>query len=203
MSKIDESNLVVGLDIGTSNIKAVIGEMLDNHFVSIVGVGTYPAKGMDKGGVNDLNLVTQSIQRAVNEMELMADCKASSVLMAITGRHVQCQNETGMVAINNAEVDQEDIDNVIHTARSVPIPAERRMLHVLPQEYTVDVQEGVKNPIGMSGVRMNANIHIITCAEDMAKNYIKCTDRAELVVDTMVFSALAASYSVLTDDERE
>ena len=203
MAKIDNTNLVVGLDIGTNKIKAVVGEMLENDYVSIVGVGTYSAKGMDKGGVNDLNLVTQSIQRAINEMELMANYKATSVLMAITGRHVQCQNETGMVAINHPEVEQEDIDNVIHTARSVAIPAERRMLHVLPQEYSVDVQEGVKNPIGMSGVRMNANIHIITCAEDMAKNFIKCTDRADITVDTMVFSALAASYSVLTDDERE
>ncbi len=203
MSKIDNANLVVGLDIGTHTVKAVVGEMLNDNFVSIVGVGTYSAKGMDKGGVNDLNLVSQSIQRAVNEMELMANCKVSSIVMAITGRHVQCQNENGMVAINHQEVEQEDLDNVIHAARSVPIPAERRMLHVLPQEYSVDVQEGVKNPIGMSGVRMNANVHIITCAEDMAKNYIKCTDRSSLTVDTMVFSALAASYSVLTDDERE
>ena len=203
MSKVESDNIIIGLDVGTHQIKAVAGEILEDGFINILGVGSHPAKGMDKGGVNDLNLVAQSIQKAVNEMEVFANCKASSVNLAITGRHVQCQNESGMVPINHQEVDQDDIDNVIHAARSVPIPAERRILHVLPQEYSVDVQERVKNPMGMSGVRMEANVHMITCADDMAKNFIKCTDRVDLKVEQMVFSALASSYSVLTDDERE
>lgn len=203
MSKTAERKLIVGLDIGTAKVKAVAAELLDSGEISVVGVGTYGSKGMDKGGVNDLNLVVQSVQRAVHEMELMADCQVSSVYMAISGRHVQCQNESGMVPINNQEVTQEDVDNVVHAARSVPIAAERRLLHVLPQEYTIDVQEGIKNPIGMSGVRMEAKAHIITCADDMAKNLVKCVARCELHADKLIFSALASSYAVLTDDEKE
>ena len=203
MSKTTDRDLIVGLDIGTSKIKAVVGELLEDNGISIVGVGTHSSKGMDKGGVNDLNLVVQSVQRAINEMELMADCRVSSVFLAISGRHVQCQNENGMVPINNQEVTQEDVDNVIHAARSVPIAAERRLLHVLPQEFTIDVQEGIKNPIGMSGVRMEANAHIITCADDMAKNIVKSVERCDLQADQLIFSALASSYAVLTDDERE
>ena len=203
MSKGTERKLIVGLDIGTSNVKAVVGELLDDNSISIVGVGCHASKGMDKGGVNDLDLVVQSVKRAVHEMELMADCSVSSVFMAISGRHVKCQNESGMVPINNQEVTQEDVDNVVHAARSVPIAAERRLLHVLPQEFTIDVQEGIKNPIGMSGVRMEAKAHIITCADDMAKNLVKCVERCELTADQLIFSALASSYAVLTDDEKE
>jgi len=203
MSKGTERKLIVGLDIGTSNVKAVVGELLGDNSISIVGVGSHSSKGMDKGGVNDLNLVVQSVKRAVHEMELMADCSVSSVFMSISGRHVKCQNESGMVPINNQEVIQEDVDNVVHAARSVPIAAERRLLHVLPQEFTIDVQENIKNPIGMSGVRMEAQAHIITCADDMAKNLVKCVERCELTADQLIFSALASSYAVLTDDEKE
>ncbi|MFT7215871.1 MAG: cell division protein FtsA, partial [Paraglaciecola sp.] len=203
MSKVADRKLIVGLDIGTSMVKAVVGELLDNGGISVIGVGSHPAKGMDKGGVNDLNLVVQSVQRAMSEMELMADCRVSSVYMSISGRHVQCQNESGMVPINNKEVTQEDVDNVIHAARSVPIAAERRLLHVLPQEFTIDVQEKIKNPIGMSGVRMEAQAHIITCADDMAKNLLKCVERCDLTTDQLIFSSLASSYAVLTDDEKE
>jgi cell division protein FtsA len=203
MSKVADRKLIVGLDIGTSMVKAVVGELLDNDGISVIGVGSHPAKGMDKGGVNDLNLVVQSVQRAMSEMELMADCRVSSVYMSISGRHVQCQNESGMVPINNKEVTQEDVDNVIHAARSVPIAAERRLLHVLPQEFTIDVQERIKNPIGMSGVRMEAQAHIITCADDMAKNLLKCVERCDLTTDQLIFSSLASSYAVLTDDEKE
>ncbi|MFT6897018.1 MAG: cell division protein FtsA [Paraglaciecola sp.] len=203
MSKVADRKLIVGLDIGTSMVKAVVGELLDNGGISVIGVGSHPARGMDKGGVNDLNLVVQSVQRAMSEMELMADCRVSSVYMSISGRHVQCQNENGMVPINNKEVTQEDVDNVIHAARSVPIAAERRLLHVLPQEFTIDVQEGIKNPIGMSGVRMEAQAHIITCADDMAKNLLKCVERCDLTTDQLIFSSLASSYAVLTDDEKE
>lgn len=203
MSKPIERDLIVGLDIGTTQVKAVVAEITDDGQLSIVGVGSRPARGMDKGGVNDLDLVAKSVADAINEMSLMADCSVSSVTMSISGRHVKCQNETGMVPINNQEVTQDDVDNVVHAARSVPIAAERRLLHVLPQEYTIDVQEGIKNPIGMSGVRMEASAHIITCADDMAKNLIKCVARGDAHVDELVFSAYASSYAVLTEDERE
>ena len=203
MSKVAERKLVVGLDIGTSKISVAVGEITPDNQLSIVGVGNQPARGMDKGGVNDLNLVVQSIQRAINEAELMADCRISSIYLGISGKHISCQNENGMVPINDKEVIQEDVDNVIHTARSVPISAERRMLHVLPQEFSIDCQDGIKSPIGMSGVRMEAKVHIVTCANDMAKNLTKCVERCELTADQLIFSALASSYAVLTDDEKE
>ena len=203
MSKVSQRELIVGLDIGTSSVKAVLGELLDDGSLSIVGIGKHKSRGMEKGGVNDLNLVVDSIRHAINEMELMADCHVSSVYMSISGRHVQCQNESGMVPINNQEVTQDDVDNVIHAARSVPMAAERKLLHVLPQEFVIDVQEGIKNPIGMSGVRMVAAAHIITCADDMAKNLVKCVENCDLSVDQTIFSALASSYAVLTEDEKE
>ena len=194
---------MVGLDIGTSKISVAVGEITPDNQLSIVGVGNQPARGMDKGGVNDLNLVIQSVQRAINEAELMADCHITSVYLGISGKHISCQNENGMVPINDKEVMQDDVDNVIHTARSVPISAERRMLHVLPQEYSIDCQDGIKSPIGMSGVRMEAKVHIVTCANDMAKNIVKCVERCDLKADQLIFSALASSYAILTDDEKE
>lgn len=203
MTKSIERDLIVGLDIGTSQIKAVVGEITPDNRLSIVGVGTHASRGMDKGGVNDLNLVVQAVQRAINEAELMADCQISSVYLGITGKHIRCQNESGMVPINDTEVTADDVASVIHAAKSVPISAERRMLHVLPQEFSVDMQEGIKSPVGMSGVRMEAKAHIITCANDMAKNIEKCVERCGLQVDQLIFSSLASSYAVLTDDEKE
>jgi cell division protein FtsA len=203
MTKSLERDLIVGLDIGTARIKAVVGEITTDDRLSIVGVGTHVSRGMDKGGVNDLNLVVQAVQRAIDEAELMADCRVSSVYLGITGKHIRCQNESGMVPINDTEVTAEDVANVVHAAKSVPISAERRMLHVLPQEFSVDMQEGIKSPVGMSGVRMEAKAHIITCANDMAKNIEKCVERCGLQVDQLIFSALASSFAVLTDDEKE
>ncbi|WP_214000552.1 cell division protein FtsA [Arsukibacterium sp.] len=203
MTKSIERDLIVGLDIGTAQIKAVVGEITPDNRLSIVGVGTHASRGMDKGGVNDLNLVVQAVQRAINEAELMADCQISSVYLGITGKHIRCQNESGMVPINDTEVTADDVASVIHAAKSVPISAERRMLHVLPQEFSVDMQEGIKSPIGMSGVRMEAKAHIITCANDMAKNIEKCVERCGLAVDQLIFSSLASSYAVLTEDEKE
>ncbi|MER2491896.1 cell division protein FtsA [Catenovulum sediminis] len=203
MSKTLERNLIVGLDIGTAKVVAVVGEILPDNTVSVVGVGTHPSEGMDKGGVNNIELVIQSIKRAVHEAEMMSDCQISSVYLAISGRHIKCQNENGMVPIHETEVTNDDVDNVIHTAKSVPLPAERMVLHVLPQEFNVDVQEGIKSPIGMSGVRLEAKVHLITCANDMAKNIVKCVERCGLKVDALVSSSLASSYAVLTDDEKE
>ncbi|MGP9799995.1 cell division protein FtsA [Rheinheimera sp. NSM] len=203
MTKSLERDLIVGLDIGTARIKAVVGEITADDRLSIVGVGTHVSRGMDKGGVNDLNLVVQAVQRAIDEAELMADCRVSSVYLGITGKHIRCQNESGMVPINDTEVTADDVANVIHAAKSVPISAERRMLHVLPQEFSVDMQEGIKSPVGMSGVRMEAKAHIITCANDMAKNIEKCVERCGLQVDQLIFTALASSFAVLTDDEKE
>src|SRR5690554_2128127 len=201
--KSEEGTMIVSLDVGTSKVTALIGEILLDGELSVIGVGVTPSRGMDKGGVNDLNLVVQSIQRAVNEAELMADCRASTVYLNISGRHISCQNENGMVPINDVEVTQDDVENVIHAAKSVPIAQERRILHVLPQEFVIDSQESIKSPIGMSGVRMEAKVHIITCANDMAKNIVKAVERCGLKVDRLIFSALASSYAVLTEDEKD
>src|SRR5690554_5432988 len=195
--------MIVGLDVGTSKVTALIGEILPDGELSVIGVGVTPSRGMDKGGVNDLNLVVQSIQTAINEAELMADCSASAVYLNISGRHISCQNENGMVPIGNVEVTQEDVESVIHAAKSVPVAQERRILHVLPQEFVIDSQESIKSPVGMSGVRMEARVHMITCANDMARNIVKAVERCDLKVESLVFSALASSFAVLTDDEKE
>ena len=203
MSKASEAKLVVGLDIGTAKVSALVGEVMPDGEISVIGVGSHLSRGMDKGGVNDLDSVVRSVQRALDEAELMAGCQISSVYLSISGRHIGCQNENGMVSINQDEVTQDDVDNVIHTAKSVPISDERRILHVLPQEFAIDCQEGIKSPIGMSGMRLEAKVHIIPCANDMARNIVKCVERCGLRSDKLIFSALASGYAVLTDDEKE
>lgn len=203
MTKAPDRNLIVGLDIGTTKIAVLVGEVLPDGEVNIVGLGTHAAKGMDKGGVNDLESVVKSLQRAVEEAEMMAQCHISSVFLGISGKHIECRNEKGIVPISDEEVTQDDVDNVIHTAKSVRLPEEHRVLHVIPQEYSIDYQEGIKNPIGLSGVRMGAKVHLITCHNDMARNIEKCVERVGLKVDQIIFSALASSYAVLTDDEKE
>ncbi len=203
MTKTADRNLIVGLDIGTTKVAVLVGEVLPDGEINIIGLGTHSARGMDKGGVNDLESVVKSLQRAVDEAEMMADCHISSVFLGVSGRHIECRNEKGMVPIADEEVSQEDVDNVIHTAKSVRLPEDHRVLHVLPQEYSIDYQEGIKNPIGLSGVRMGAKVHLITCHNDMARNIEKCVERVGLRVDQLIFSALASSYAVLTEDEKE
>ena len=203
MTKSMERKLIVGLDIGTSKIAVVVGELLPDGELNIIGLGESASRGMDKGGVNDLESVVKAVQRALQEAEMMADMKISSVYLSISGKHISSQDEIGMVAISEDEVTQDDVDNVIYTARSVRIRDEHRILHVIPQEYAIDYQERIKNPVGLSGVRMKAKVHLITCHNDMAKNIVKCAERCELKVDKLIFSALASSYAVVTDDEKE
>jgi cell division protein FtsA len=203
MTKSAERNLIVGLDIGTAKVTALVGEVLPDGDLNIIGLGSHSSKGMDKGGVNDLESVVKSLKRAVDEAEMMADCQITSVYLGLSGKHIECRNETGMVPISDEEVTQEDVDSVIHTAKSVRLSDEHRVLHVLPQEYSIDFQEGIKNPLGLSGVRMHAKVHLITCHNDMARNIEKCVERLGLRVDQLIFSALASSYAVLTDDEKE
>ena len=203
MTKTADRNLIVGLDIGTTKVAVLVGEVLPDGEINIIGLGTHSARGMDKGGVNDLESVVKSLQRAVDEAEMMADCHISSVFLGVSGRHIECRNEKGMVPISDEEVSQEDVDNVIHTAKSVRLPGAPPVLHVLPQEYSIDYQEGIKNPIGLSGVRMGAKVHLITCHNDMVRNIEKCVERVGLRVEQLIFSALASSYAVLTPDEKE
>ena len=203
MTKAADKKLIVGLDIGTSKVCALVGEVLPDGNVNVIGVGSSPSRGMDKGGVNDLESVVKSVQRAVDQAELMADCQIGSVCLSLSGKHISCQTEKGMVPISDKEVTQDDVDNVIHTAKSVKISDEQRTLHVIPQEFAIDYQEGIKNPVGLSGVRMEASVHLITCHNDMARNIVKAVERCGLTVDHLIFSGLATSHAVLTPDERE
>lgn len=203
MSKLVDKKLMVGLEIGTSKVAAIVGEVLPDGVINVIGVGNIPSRGVDKGGVNDFDAVVSSVQRAIDQAELMADCQISSVYLALSGKHIGCQNEVGMVPIADEEVTEEDVENVVHTAKSVKVGDEYRVLHVIPQEFAIDYQEGIKNPIGLSGVRMQAKVHLITCHNDMAKNIIRAVERCKLKVDQLIFAGLASGFSVLTDDEKE
>lgn len=203
MNKTTDRKLVVGLEIGSAKVAALVGEILPDGAINIIGVGNCPSRGMDKGGVNDLEAVVKCVQRAVDQAELMAECQISSVYLALSGKHISCQNEIGMTPISEEEVTAEDVENVVHTAKSVRVRDEHRVLHVIPQEYAIDYQEGIKNPVGLSGVRMQAKVHLITCHNDMAKNIVKAVERCGLKVSQLIFAGLASSYAVLTEDERE
>lgn len=203
MTKTAEGNIVVGLDIGTATVSALVGEVLPDGQINIIGAGTSPSHGMDKGGVNDLESVVKSVQRAIDQAELMAECQITSVYLSLSGKHIASRIEKGMGAISEEEVSQDDMDRVIHTAKSIKIGEEQRILHVIPQEFTIDYQEGIKNPLGLSGVRMEVSVHLISCHNDMAKNIIKAVERCNLKVEQLIYSGLASSNAVITDDERE
>ncbi|WP_413111107.1 cell division protein FtsA [Thaumasiovibrio sp. DFM-14] len=203
MTKSTDKQLIVGLDIGTSKVTALVGEVLPDDTINIIGHGDSPSRGMDKGGVNDLESVEKSVQRAIEKAELIADCQIASVFLSLSGKHINCLSEKGMVPISDKEVTQEDVESVIHTAKSVKLSDELRTLHIIPQDFAIDYQEGIKNPVGLSGVRMQASVHMITCHKDMARNIEKAVERCGLHVDQLIFSGLASSYAVLTDDEKE
>ena len=194
---------IVGLDIGTSKVAAVVGEVLPDRSLEVIGIGTHPSRGMKKGVVVDIDSTVQSIRRAVEEAELMAGCQVDSVYAGIAGSHIRGINSVGIVAIRDGEVRQSDVDRVIDAAKAMAIPADQHMLHILPQEYLIDSQEGVKQPHGMSGVRLEAKVHVVTCATNAMQNIEKCIERCGLAVNDIILEQLAASYSALTDDERD
>lgn len=203
MSKKAEKDLIVGLDIGTSKIAALVGEYTDDNKLEIVGFGSYPSRGLKKGVVVNIESTVQSIQRAVEEAELMAGCQIHSAYTGIAGSHVKSLNSHGIVAIRDREVNQTDVDRVIDAAKAVAIPADQKILHILPQEFIVDTQEGVREPVGMSGVRLEAKVHIVTGAVSAAQNINKCVRRCGLNVGDVILEQLASSHAVLTDDEKE
>ena len=196
-------NMIVGLDIGTSKVVAIVGQITEEGVVEVVGLGSQPSRGMKKGVVVDIEATVRSIQRAVEEAELMAGCQIHSVYAGIAGSHVRSLNSHGIVAIRDREVTQADIDRVIDAAQAVAIPADQKTLHVLPQEYVVDNQEGVREPVGMSGVRLEAKVHLVTCAVNAVQNIEKCVRRCGLEVEDVILEQLASAHSVLTEDERE
>lgn len=203
MGSVQDKKLIVGLDIGTSKVVAIVGEIGLEGDIEIVGIGSNPSKGMKKGVVVNIESTVQSIQRAVEEAELMAGCQIHSVYVGIAGSHIRSLNSHGIVAIKDKEVYGLDLERVIEAAQAVAIPADQKVLHILPQEYVIDNQEGIKEPLGMSGVRLEAKVHLVTCAVNAAQNIEKCIRRCGLDVEEIILEQLASSYAVLTDDERE
>lgn len=197
-----KDSLVVGLDIGTTKICTVVGEMADGQ-VNIIGLGTFPSKGLRKGVVVNIESTVQSIKKAVEEAELMADCHITSVYAGIAGGHIKGINSHGVIAIKNKEITEKDKQRVIDAASAVAMPMDREIIHVIPQEFIVDDQDGIKDPVGMSGVRLEGRVHIVTGAITSAQNIIKCANRAGLDVDDIVLEQLGSSEAVLTPEEKE
>ena len=199
----DSKDLVVGLDIGTSKVVAVVAEMRPDGQYEIVGLGQHESRGLKKGVVVNIETTVASIQHALEEAELMAGCKIRTVYTGIAGSHIRSFNSIGMVAIKDKEVTDADVARVIETAKAVNIPTDQQILHVLPQEFIIDGQDDIREPIGMSGVRLDVKVHIVTGAVSAAQNIIKCVRRCGLEVQDLILQPLASSSAVLTDDEKE
>lgn len=199
----DSKNLIVGLDIGTSKIVAIVAELQPEGGLKVIGLGQHPSRGLKKGVVVNIDSTVQAIQRAIEEAELMADCKISSVFTGIAGSHIKSLNSHGMVKIKDAEVTQADVDRVIETARAIALPSDQQILHILTQEFIIDGQEDVREPIGMSGMKLEVKVHIVTGAVSAAQNIVKCVKRCGLEAIDLVLQPLASSMAVLTEDEKE
>jgi len=199
----DTKDLIVGLDIGTSKVVVAVAEVLPDSRFQVIGLGQARSEGLRKGVVVNIEATVQSIRRALEEAELMAACRISDVFTGIAGSHIKSFNSSGMVAIKDREVTPPDVDRVIETARAVNIPTDQQVLHVLTQEFIVDGQEDIREPIGMSGIRLEVRVHIVTGAVSAAQNVVKCVRRCGLEVNDLILQPLASSLSVLTSDERE
>ena len=202
MSK-ENKNLIVGLDIGTSKVVAVVAELLPDGRLELIGMGSHESKGLKKGVVVNIEATVNAIQRALEEAELMADCKIQRVYTGIAGSHIRSFNSTGMVPIRDREVTPMDVDRVIETARAMPIPTDQQVLHIQTQEFIIDGQDGVREPLGMSGVRLEVKVHIVTGAVSAAQNIVKCVRRCGLEVSDLILQPLASSLAALTEDEKE
>ena len=197
------SNLIVGLDIGTSKVVAIVAEINDENEIEVIGLGSCRSRGLKKGVVVNIESTVQTIRSAIQEAELMAGCNIHAVFTGIAGNHIRSLNSHGIVAIRDNEVTAGDIERVIDAAKAVAIPADQKILHIIPRDFIIDGQEGIKEPIGMSGVRLEAKVHIVTGAVSAAQNIIKCVRRCGLEADDIVLEQLASSYSVLTEDEKD
>jgi cell division protein FtsA len=199
----NDKSLIVGLDIGTSKIVTIVGEYAPGEPVEVIGIGSSPSRGIKRGVVVDIESTVAAIQRAVAEAESMAGCEIRSVYASIGGSHIRSLNSNGIVAIRDKEVTEADVERVLDAAKAVPIPADQRVIHVLPQEYVIDDQDGIRMPVGMSGVRLEARVHLVTAAQAAAQNITKCVARCGLDVDDLILQQLASGYSVLTEDEKD
>jgi cell division protein FtsA len=197
-----KDDLLVGLDIGTTKVCAVVGELTEDG-IDIVGIGSHPSKGLRKGVVINIESTVESIKRAISEAELVAGCDITSVYAGIAGGHIKGINSHGIVAVKDKEVCENDVVRVIDAAQAVAIPLDREVIHVIPQEYVIDDQDGIKEPLGMSGVRLEAKVHIVTAAVTSAQNIVKCANRCGLNVSDIILQPLASGEAVLTPDEKE
>ena len=199
----DNKDLVVGLDIGTSRIIALVADLDQEGRLNVIGVGSQESRGLKKGAVVNIEEAVHTISRVIQEVELMADCKVSHVYTGIAGSHIKSFNSNGMVAIKDKEVTQADVERVIETARAMPIPADQEILHILTQEFVIDGQDSIREPIGMSGMRLEVKTHIVTGAVSAAQNIVKCVRRCGLEANDLVLQPLASSYAVLSEDEKD
>lgn len=198
-----EKALVVALDVGTSKIVALVGEAAAGEPLSVIGIGFAQSRGIKRGVVVDIEATVGSIQKAIEEAEAVAGCEIRSVYASIGGSHIRGLNSNGIVAIRDKEVTEIDVERVLDAAKAVPVPADQKLLHVLPQEYVIDDQDGIRYPVGMSGVRLEARVHLVSAANSAAQNIMKCVARCGLQVDQLILEPLASSMAVLTDDERD
>lgn len=198
-----ENDYTVGIDIGSHKIVVLIGELLENDQINIVGVGESYSKGVDKGAVTDLDSVVMAIKKALKGAEEMANCQVSSVRLSISGAHIESINESGTWAIDDHEVKPYDIESVIHNARSIKLRDDQRVLHVIAQQYAIDSQSGINNPLGLSGIKLKADVHLITCHHDLVKNLEKAVERCDLNVDQLIFSGYASSSATVSEDEKK
>lgn len=203
MVKKINNNLIVGLDIGTTKIVALVGEVNEDGLVEVVGIGSHPSRGLKRGVVVNIEATVNSIQRAIEEAELMASCEIHSAYTGISGSHIRSLNSHGIVAIHDYEVTNADIERVIDAAKAVAIPSDQKILHILPQEFIIDNQDGIREPIGMSGVRLESKVHIVTGGVSAAQNIVKCVEKCGLKVSDIILQQLASSYAVLSEDEKD
>ena len=198
-----DKQMIVGLDIGTSKIVALVAEIDNEGNIELIGMGTHPSQGLKKGVVVNIDSTVMAIGKAVEEAEQMANVQIRSVFAGIAGSHIKSLNSHGIVAIKNSEVGQDDVDRVVDAAKAIAIPADQRIFHVLPQEFIIDNQDGIHQPVGMSGVRLEAKVHLVTGSISASQNIAKCIQRCNLEVEDIILEQLASSYSVLTQDEKD
>ena len=197
-----ESELIAGIDLGTTKVCAIVGERVDDG-IDIIGIGSAPCKGLKKGVVVNIESTVAAIKAAVEQAETMAGCEIGTVFAGIAGSHVRGINTEGVAAIADREVRDSDVARVLEQSKAIPLPSDRQVIHVLPQEYIVDDQDGIIKPVGMNGVRLEARVHLVTAASSSIQNIIKCAERCNLHVAEVVLEPLASSHAVLTEDERE
>ncbi|WP_343153062.1 cell division protein FtsA [Buchnera aphidicola] len=203
MTQLTEKKIIVGLEIGTTKVVTLIGEILPNNLMNIIGMGSHKSHGIKNGEINDLKSVSKAIKNSIKKAEDMAGFNISSVYLAISGKYIHYQNEIGIVPLSEKEVTKKDIKNAIYTAQSVKINNEHKILHIIPKEFSIDQKFGIKNPLGLSGIRMQVEVHLVTCNNEILKNFIKSVNNCRLKVNEVVFSGLASNKAIITREQKK